>query len=85
MIVFHVDNAPGANAAYYRIGWNVDVLGKVASWSSPINIPGWWGSETQGAGATWADLTGNARPDVILLNVDNPSGANQALYASCST
>ncbi|MEP6482080.1 MAG: hypothetical protein ABJA94_08755 [Rhodoglobus sp.] len=80
IIVFHVDNAPGANMGFYRIGFNVDANGLATHWSAPVSFGGSWGTETQGAGLTVADITGSKRPDLICLNVDNPTGENTAFY-----
>ena len=80
IVVFHVDQAGSNNLGYYRIGWDVDRNGHTRNWSAPISIGKWWGDQTQGAGVTMSDLTGNKRPDMILLHVDNPQGENTAYY-----
>ena len=80
IVVFHVNNAPGDNMGFYRIGSNVDANGFTPLWSAPLPFGGAWGTETQGAGLTVADITGSKRPDLICLNIDNPAGENTAFY-----
>ena len=51
LIVFHIDNPPGANHGYYRIGWGLNAVGTITGgWSNPVQIPGWFGDENQGGG-----------------------------------
>lgn len=48
---------------------------------SPINtVPGWFGTEDQGAGVALTNLTGNDRPDLLIFHTDNPAGENQGYY-----
>jgi hypothetical protein len=43
-------------------------------------IPDWFSVENQGAGVAIADVTGNGKPDLIVLMVDNPPGPNRGVY-----
>jgi hypothetical protein len=53
LIVFHIDNPGGENRGYYRVGRDLDVNGNATGgWTGPILVPGWFGSEDQGAGIT---------------------------------
>lgn len=80
MVVFDVENPEGANKSYYRIGWNVDMNGMAASWTEPIPIEGWWGQETEGAGVALADVNGDGLMELIVVNLDNPTGENTIWY-----
>jgi hypothetical protein len=81
LIVFHIDNPSGENHGYYRIGWNLDTNGNVSgSWTNPIQVPGWFGSEDQGGGIAVADINGNGRPDLVVFHIDNPGGDNHGYY-----
>jgi hypothetical protein len=80
LVAFHIDNPAGANHGYYRIGWNLNLVGQAASWSTPIQIPGWFGDESQGGGIAIADLNGDHTPELIVFHIDNPSGANHGYY-----
>jgi hypothetical protein len=80
LVVLHVDNPGGENRAYYRIGWNMDVNGNIASWGSPIPIPGWFGAETQGAGIAIGHFSSATRPDMVVFHADNPGGENTGYY-----
>ena len=81
LIVFFIDNPEGENKGYYRIGRDLDANGKVTGgWSEFIRVPGWFGSETQGAGIAIEDVSGNGRPDLIVFHLDNPPGGNTGYY-----
>jgi len=80
IVIFHIDQAPGANQGYYRVGWNVDQQGYTSNWSQHVAFGDWWGESTQGAGLTTAELTGNGRPELIAMHIDNPRGENTAYY-----
>ena len=80
LVVLHIDNPTTENRGYYRIGWNPGADGIPSGWSDPIPVPGWFGWETQGAGVAIADISGNGRPDLVVLHVDAPSGQNRAYY-----
>ena len=46
----------------------------------PRQVPGWFGSENQGAGLAVFDVNGNGRPDIIVFHIDNPGGENHGYY-----
>ncbi|CAA9355594.1 MAG: hypothetical protein AVDCRST_MAG68-4402 [uncultured Gemmatimonadetes bacterium] len=50
------------------------------SWSDVKAVPGWFGSENQGAGIAVADISGNGQPDIVVFHIDNPGGENFGYY-----
>ncbi|WP_139024927.1 VCBS repeat-containing protein, partial [Bradyrhizobium sp. STM 3843] len=81
LIVFHIDHPSNGNHGYYRVGWNLDAAGNVTGgWSSPIQIPGWFGNENQGGSIAVADVNGDGRPDLIVFHLDHPSNGNHGYY-----
>jgi len=49
-------------------------------WSAIKAVPGWFGSENQGAGIAVADINRTGRPDLVVFHVDNPGGENHGYY-----
>jgi hypothetical protein len=39
LVVFVVDDPPGKNAGYFRIGWGTDDQGTVGSWTAWMAVP----------------------------------------------
>ncbi|HEY2763907.1 MAG TPA: galactose oxidase-like domain-containing protein [Pseudonocardiaceae bacterium] len=77
VVAFVVDNPPGKNAGYYRVGRGLGADGAVnGGWSPWQQVPDWPFFENQGAGIAVADLNGDGTPDLIVLAVDNPDGRN---------
>jgi hypothetical protein len=62
------------------LSWD-DTLGIQTLYGARIRaVPGWFGSEDQGADIAVADVTGNGRPDLVVFHVDNPGGENHGYY-----
>ncbi|MGA7955076.1 MAG: galactose oxidase-like domain-containing protein [Gloeobacterales cyanobacterium] len=81
LIVFMIDNPPGKNEGYYRIGKKLDVDGKVTGgWTNWMQVPDWFAWENQGAGVAVADLEGSGVLNLIVFQIDNAIGQNQAFY-----
>ena len=81
LIVFHIDHPSGGNRGYFRIGWNLNAAGDVTGgWSEVMAVPGWFGSENQGAGFAVSDIHGKGRKDFVVYHIDNPGGENQGYY-----
>ncbi len=81
LVVFHIDNPGGENAGYYRIGSDLSTTGNVTGgWSDVKRVPGWFGTENQGAGIALADVNGSGTPDLIVFHIDNPGGENSGYY-----
>ncbi|MDT8380328.1 MAG: FG-GAP-like repeat-containing protein [Desulfotignum sp.] len=79
LIVFFIDAPSGENAGYCRIGYmNSD--GTASKWTDSFNIPGWFGGNNDGGGITATDINGNGEPDLVVFNIDDPSGANGGYY-----
>jgi hypothetical protein len=76
LVVLAVDNPPGRNQAFYRIGTDLGPDGVAAEWSIPLGISNWFSWENQGAGVAVADLGGS--PRAIAVAVDAPPGVNNA-------
>ena len=58
-----------------------DVLGIQTLYGARVRaVPGWFGAEDQGADVALADVSGNGRPDLLVLHVDNPGGENHGYY-----
>jgi hypothetical protein len=81
LVVFNIDHPGGGNAGYYRIGWDLDTNGIVqGGWTNPILVPGWFGNDNQDGAIAIADISKNGMPDLVVMHIDNPGGANQAYY-----
>jgi len=81
LIVFMIDNPPGQNQGYYRVGRKLDTNGAVTGgWGNWTPIPDWFSFENQGGGVDVADLDGDGRPELIVFMIDSPPGQNQGKY-----
>lgn len=79
-VVMMAYDAPArANQFRFRIGYDVDATGSPERWSGVLRGPsvGW---EGQGAGMAVTNLDHDARPDVVFMAYDNPSGKNSFRY-----
>jgi hypothetical protein len=80
LVVLMVDNGPQGNRGVYRLGRNLDANGQVSGWTPWIDVPGWFSWENQGCGVAVTDLDHDGGRDLIVCNLDNPVGQNQAFY-----
>ena len=74
------EHTGGANNFWYYVGWDLDIDGNPAEWTTnaiPVGGIGW---STAGGGATIGYIDDDPRPDLILMGVDAPSGAD---YSKC--
>ncbi|MFD0453401.1 FG-GAP repeat domain-containing protein [Rhodococcus aetherivorans] len=79
LVVFVVDNPPGQNSGYFRIGRDLAADGTVTGgWTPWIAVPDWYGWENQGADIAIADLDG--LPTLVVFVVDNPPGQNSGQF-----
>ena len=79
MVLMAYDDPDGGNKFRYKIGWNVDANGKASSWSSYVQVGG-VGNQGEGADIAFINLDNNARPEMILMAYDAPSGSNKFRY-----
>ena len=79
LLLMGIDNPAGANSFQYKIGWDLNASGSATSWSSVVTVGG-LGSENSGGGAAIVDINGNGKPDLLLMGIDNPAGANSFQY-----
>jgi hypothetical protein len=70
----------GANKFWYQIGWDLDTNGNPDSWSSSIGGPE-LGKNHDGGGAAIADIDGNGKLDLLLMDIRDPDGANKFWYS----
>ncbi len=49
-------------------------------WSDVKAVPGWFGSQNQGADIAVADVNRNGQPDLVVFHIDNPGGENHGYY-----
>ncbi len=79
IVIAWADNPAGANTIKYRYGWDISTTGTTSSWSSDNSISN-IGDETQGVGVSLVNLDSNARRELIIAWIDNPSGNNTIKY-----
>ncbi|NGZ11743.1 MAG: DUF1929 domain-containing protein [Nitrospira sp. LK70] len=81
LIVFMIDNPQQQNQAYYRIGKRLDADGRVtAGWTGWQLVPDWFSWENQGAGVAVVDGNQTGDHDLIIFQIDNAAGQNQAFF-----
>jgi hypothetical protein len=81
LVVFQIDDPPGQNAGWYKIGWNLDADAiPREGWGSWQQFAGWGSFEDEGGGLALA-LFGAERPKAIVFHIDNPPQLNAGLYA----
>jgi hypothetical protein len=81
VVVLRVDEAPGQNAGYFRIGRCNDNVCTVADWTAWTPVPDWQPWFNEGAGIAVADVNGNGTLDLVVFMVDAvPDAANVGYY-----
>lgn len=82
-VVAHLDNPAGDNRVHHRVGRDLGLDGTVAGgWTPNGNpIPGpVLGPEGRGLGIAVGDITGNGRPDLVVLTVEPATVGCNASY-----
>ena len=81
LIVFMIDNPPGQNTGYYRIGKSLDADGNVTGgWGPWIAIPDWFSWENQYGSITVTDIYNDGQQELIVFMIDHPQGGNTGYY-----
>ena len=74
-----ISSQPNGDCFYYKIAWDIDNAGKPAAMSNTIFGPN-CGESQAGGGTDIADIDRNGVPDLVLMSVDDPEGANSFWY-----
>jgi hypothetical protein len=77
LVLMGIDDPSDNNEFWIVIGKNMDKFGVPESWTSPVKYDESIGSLSAGGGAALADVNGNGKLDLILLDVDSPQGPNE--------
>jgi len=80
LAVLAVDNPGGANRAVHRLGRGLTADGTVQDWTQWTDVPGWFSWENEGCGVAVADLDGDGGRDLVVFQVDDAAGPNQAFF-----
>lgn len=81
LVVLMVDNPPGINTAFLRVGRDLDAQGMpTGGWSPWVAVPDWFSFENQGAGIALGDIDQDGKQDLIVFMIDSPPGKNQGYY-----
>jgi hypothetical protein len=81
IVIFQIDNPPGVNAGYLRVGWTLDTQARVQQgWGPWQKIDDWNSWEDQGGGLALSSF-GAGRPQLVVFHVDNPAGLNAGLFS----
>jgi hypothetical protein len=81
LVFFVIDNPPGPNRGIYQIGRALDANGAATGgWTGWIDAPDWFSWENQAAGVALVDRPATGSRDLVIFQVDNPPGQNQAFF-----
>ena len=81
MLFYYIDNPEGQNHGYYRIQFDMEQDGTGGTLGERHSIPqALFGPESEGGGVTLGDINKNGIPDLVVYNIDDPSGENTARY-----
>jgi hypothetical protein len=80
LVVLMVDNPAQQNAGLCRIGHGLAADGSVTSWTPWIGVPDWFSLDNQGCGVAVTSSGDGSGRDLVVMQVDNAVGQNQAFY-----
>jgi hypothetical protein len=81
LVVLMIDNPPGKNQGYYRVGKRLDANGVVSGgWGPWIPVPDWFSFENAHGDIALADLDGDGRQELVVFMVDDAPGLNRGVY-----
>jgi hypothetical protein len=80
LVMAWVDAPEGENAVFYRVGRDLDIDGRNATWNTDILVDTWVGSETDGFAVTLFDLDGDGQLELVIAWIDDPDGENAMYY-----
>jgi hypothetical protein len=80
LVVFTVDNGPEGNRGIYRLGTGLTADGTVQGWTDWIDVPDWFSWENAGCGVAVTDRADGTGRDLVIFQIDNAVGQNQAFY-----
>ncbi len=81
VVVLMVDDPPGPNGGYYRVGHGIDDDGNLeGGWGPWKVVPDWFGWENAAAGIAVADVSGDGQLDLIVFQIDAPDGPNGGYF-----
>lgn len=76
---FHTDNPTKPNKGFYRVGKGLTANGQIGSWGDWISVD-WFSWFNQGAGIAIADLNADGKSELVIFQIDDPSGENAGWY-----
>ncbi len=81
LVIFQIDDPPGQNAGWYKIGWGIDgdALPQ-EGWGPWQQFQGWGSFEDEGGGIALGTL-GAGAPKAIVFHVDSAAQLNAGLFA----
>ncbi|HEX2209153.1 MAG TPA: DUF3892 domain-containing protein, partial [Longimicrobium sp.] len=80
LVLLYVNNPPGANELWYRVGWELDAEGNASSWSVPRRVPLRVAEEVAEADIALADLDGDGRPELVIAYATRGAGWQRVFY-----
>ena len=82
LLLLMVDNPPGKNNGFYRVGRNIDALGNPLGGLTPwAGVPDWFSLENQGADIAAADIDKDGKQDLVVFMIDNPPGRKPGILS----
>ena len=80
LVILRVDDPPGQNGGYVRVGVGTDDQLTIGEWSAWSPVPDWDSWFNEGAGVAVADISSNGQQDLLVFRVDAVEGGQNAGY-----